>query len=167
MDQVCVAHFPFLVLIDASLMLCNFRLETVWHLKVIILFDTKLRDNDRRARIDLLGELLQVGFGIFKVSLQARLLDQITERSHRIVQTGDICRQMLIILLQKHGVLAETDQFLDNFLLQLCVLGIQMQSNKPLVKLSCDAQAKDSNAVVHHFLGRFGINSELIAAELI
>ena len=74
---------------------------------------------------------------------------------------------MLIILLQKHGVLAETDQFLDNFLLQLCVLGIQMQSNKPLVKLSCDAQAKDSNAVVHHFLGRFGINSELIAAELI
>ena len=82
MDQVCVAHFPFLILIDASLMLCNFRLETVWHLKVIILFDTKLRDDNRRARIDLLSELLQVGFGIFKVSLQARLLDQIAERSH-------------------------------------------------------------------------------------
>ena len=153
MDQVCVAHFPFLVLIDASLMLRNFRLEVVRHLKVVVFLDTKLRDDNRRSRVDLLHELLHVGLGVLKVSLQARLLDQVAERGHRVVQTVDVRRQVLVVLLEEHRVLAEADELLDHFFLQFGILGIQMQSNKLLVKLSCDSQSKDPNAVIHHFLG--------------
>lgn len=130
----------------------NFRLKVVMHLKVIVFLDAKLRNDNRGPGINLLLQLLQVALSIFKVGFQPRLLNQILEGSHGVVQAVYIRLQVLIILLQKHRVLAEADEFLNHLFLKFSILRVRMQSYQFLVELHCNAQAEDPHTVVHHFL---------------
>mgnify|MGYP001213085673 CR=1 FL=1 len=80
-------------------MFLNLCPELVSHSKGVVLLDAELCDHDRRARVNLLRQILNVGHSVFKVCLQTSLFDKGCKLVHRVFQVIDIGCQMLIILL--------------------------------------------------------------------
>ena len=114
-DKIGVTWFPILQVLHASLVFVNLFLEIGWDAQSEVLFDAELGDVDRGSRIDTLrAQLVHVAYGINEVLLQVCLSEQLAKFLLRVVQVLIVSLEMAITNLEKHGVVAETDQSPDH-----------------------------------------------------
>ena len=96
-------------------MLVDLFLEIGWDAQSEVLFDAELGDVDWGSRIDTLrAQLVHVAYGINEVLLQVCLSEQLAKFLLRVVQVLVVGLEMAITNLEKHGVVAETDQSPDH-----------------------------------------------------
>ena len=108
-DKVNVTVLPLLWVVHTTLVLVDPFIQGVRQSHLEVLLDAKLRDVDRLCRVELRLDLVQVRQCIVEVGGEASLVDDIAELALRVGEVVDVGHHVLVVLLQKHGVLAETD----------------------------------------------------------
>ena len=113
-DQISITDFPLLIRVHAILMVGNPVLQLVIHRETIVLFNTKLIDVNGDSWVHLCSKLLQVGAGVVEVGFQSSLLDQSSKLGAGVVKMIAVGLQVLVGLLEQHGVVAKRDYLADH-----------------------------------------------------
>ena len=115
-------------------MLRNALIQRLWQVKgEFVALEAHLRSVDRRGRVDLLPDILEVVQGDGEVTSQLSLVYDIGELEVWVLEMIDVLSEMLISLLKKHRVIAEIDQWFEYFKFSFGVGGIGAQVDEGLV----------------------------------